>query len=122
MSTTLLNLESFADALQEFSKSSQKYWRKNACYISLCRWLFRKNNDTINWDDNNDTIETEDEPVYCLDSNEFLQIIKTMQKFSLSSKDGAIAQSYANHVARIIDQHFAEKSRQTTVRDYFQGL
>ena len=31
MSTTLLNLESFADALQEFSKSSQKYWRKNVC-------------------------------------------------------------------------------------------
>ena len=45
-------------------------------------------------------------------ANELLQIIKTMQKFSLLSKDGAIVQSYANHVARIIDQHFAEKSRQ----------
>ena len=48
---------------------------------------------------------------------ELLQIIETMQKFSLFSKDGAIVQSYANHVACIIDQHFAEKSRQTTVRD-----
>ena len=45
-------------------------------------------------------------------TNELLQIIKTMQKFSLFSKDGAIVQSYANHVAHIIDQHFPEKSRQ----------
>ena len=51
--------------------------------------------------------------------NELLQINETMQKFSLLSKDGAIVQSYANHVACIIDQHFSEKSRQTTVRDYF---
>ena len=29
MSTALLNLNSFADALQEFAKSSQKYWQKN---------------------------------------------------------------------------------------------
>ena len=48
-----------------------------------------------------------------------LQIIETMQKFSLFSKDGAIVQSYANYVACIIDQHFAEKSRSRTVRDYF---
>ena len=42
----------FLDALQEFSKSSQKYWRKNVCLITLCRWLFRKNNNTFNCDDN----------------------------------------------------------------------
>ena len=42
MSTALLNLDSFADVLQEFSKSSQKYWQKNLCYIPLRRWLFRK--------------------------------------------------------------------------------
>ena len=36
-----------------------------------------------------------------------------MKKFSLFSKNGAIAQSYVNHAARIIDQTFAEKSRQT---------
>ena len=40
-----------------------------------------------------------------------LKIIKTMQKFSLFSKHGAIVQSYVNHVAYIINQHFAEKSR-----------
>ena len=40
-----------------------------------------------------------------------MQIIETMQKFSLLLKDGAIA----NHVARIIDQHFAKKSTQITV-------
>ena len=47
-------------------------------------------------------------------------LIETMQRFSLFSKDGAIFHSYSNHVARIIDQHFAEKSRQLTIRDYFQ--
>ena len=26
---------------------------------------------------------------------------------------------YANHVPRIIDQHFSEKSKQTTIRYYF---
>ena len=51
--------------------------------------------------------------------NKLSQIIETMQKFSLFSKDGEIVQSYANHVACIIDQHFEEKSRQTTIRDYF---
>ena len=53
-------------------------------------------------------------------ANELLQIIKTMQKFSLFSKDDAIVQSYANHAARIIDQHFAEKSRQLQLEIIFQ--
>ena len=82
--------------------------------LSLCKWLFRENNNTINCDDNDDAIETEDEPVLCPHRNELLQIIETMQKFSLFSKDGAIFQSYANDVARIIDQNFAEKSRFST--------
>ena len=34
-----------------------------------------------------------------------------MQKFSLFLKDGVFVYSYANHVARIIDQHFADKIR-----------
>ena len=55
--------------------------------------------------------KTEDEPAYCPDRNDLLQIIKTMQKFSLLLKYGAIVYSYANHVARIIDQHFADKIR-----------
>ena len=46
----------FFDALQEYSRSSQKYWRKNVCKISLCGWLFRKNNNTINCDHNDDAI------------------------------------------------------------------
>ena len=60
-----------------------------------------------------DAIKTEDEHACCRDRNELFQIIKTMEKFSLFSKNGAIAQSYVNHAARIIDQTFAEKSRQT---------
>ena len=57
--------------------------------------------------------KTEDEPAYCPDRNELLQIIKTMQKFSLFFKDVAIVYSYANHVARIIYEHFA-----FPIRDY----
>ena len=72
--------------------------------------------------DNDNAIETEDKPVYCPDRNELLQIIKTIQKFSLFLKDGVTAQSYANHVARIIHKHFAEKCRQTTIKNYFQTL
>ena len=36
--------------------------------------------------DKDDAIETEDEPVYCPDRNELLQIIETMQKFSFFQK------------------------------------
>ena len=54
-------------------------------------------------------------------ANELLQIIKTKQKFLLFSKDGgAIVQSYVNHVARIINKHFAEKSRQAQLEIIFQ--
>ena len=70
--------------------------------------------------DNDDAIETEDEPVHCPNRNELLQIIETMQKFSLFSKDGAIIQS--SNMTRIIDKHFEGKSRQTTIRDYFQSF
>ena len=38
-----------------------------------------------------------------------------MQKLSLFSKDGAIVQSYANHVARIIDQHFVQNVTVLTI-------
>ena len=63
-----------------------------------------------------DAIKIEDEHACCRDRNELFQIIKTMEKFSLFSKNGANAQSYVNHAARIIDQTFAEKSRQTIIR------
>ena len=63
-----------------------------------------------------DAIKIEDEHACCRDRNELFQIIKTMEKFSLFSKNGAIAQSYVNHAARIIDQTFAEKSRQTIIK------
>ena len=43
-----------------------------------------------------------------------------LQKFSLFSKDSAIVQSYANHVACIIDQHFTENSRQAQLEIIFQ--
>ena len=43
-----------------------------------------------------------------------------MQKFLLFSKDGAIVQSYPNHVNHVIDQHFAEKSKQAQLEIIFQ--
>ena len=46
-------LECFFDVLQKFSKSSWKYWQNMFAKVSLCRWLFCKNNNTINCDDNN---------------------------------------------------------------------
>ena len=67
--------------------------------------------------DNDDAIESKDEPVYCPDRNELLQIIVIMQTISYFSKDCAIVQSYANHVTRIIDQHIADKSARPTIRD-----
>ena len=53
-------------------------------------------------------------------ANKLLQITETRQKFLLFSKDDAIVQSYLNHVAHIIDQHFAEKSRQAQLVIIFQ--
>ena len=63
--------------------------------------------------------KTEDGPAYCPDRYKLLQIIETMQKFSLFSKDGAIVSFYANHVACINDQHFAEKSKQKKLEFIF---
>ena len=66
--------------------------------------------------DNNDAIETEGEPVYCLNRNQLSKITEATQSI-LVFKDGAIVQSYANHGAHIIDHHLKkEKSRQITIR------
>ena len=39
----------------------------------------------------------------------FCKLSRPCKKLPLFSKDGAIVQSYANCIARIIDQHFSEK-------------
>ena len=59
--------------------------------------------------DNDDAVETETGPVYYPERNELLEIIETVQKFSLFSKDGAIVQSSVDHAARIIDQNLRKK-------------
>ena len=53
-------------------------------------------------------------------ANKLLQIIETMQKFLLFSKDSAIVQSYVKHDACIINQHVVEKSRQAQLEIIFQ--
>ena len=52
--------------------------------------------------ENDDAIKTEEKPVYFHNRNKLLQIVESMQKFSLFSKDDAVVRSYANHVATII--------------------
>ena len=69
---------------------------------------------------NDDTMETEDEPVYWPDKNKRLQIIETMQKFSLFSKDCSIF--HESCCCDFAAEDFAEKNRQTTIRYYFQCL
>ena len=60
--------------------------------------------------DNDDAIETETGPVYYPERKELLEIIETVQKFSLFSKDGAIVQYSVDRAARIIDQNLRKKA------------
>ena len=60
--------------------------------------------------DNNDEMETENKLDYCPDRKELLQIIETIQIFSLFSNNGALVQTCSNYLTRIIDQHVVEKS------------
>ena len=80
----------------------------------FCGCLFCKNNNTINCDDKNGAIETEDE---------LCKLCRPCKNSRCFQKTVQIVQYYANHIAHmIIDQHFAEKSIQVTIRDYFQSL
>ena len=71
-------------------------------------------------DDEDDEPEAGDDPVECPDRRELLQMVDLMHRFSLFSKEGEIVQSYANHVGRILDKHFADSRKQTTIHDYFK--
>ena len=75
--------------------------------------------DARNGDDDGDNgaFEVEDEPVECPDRNELLQMVEMMKQFSLYTNDGEMIQTYAKHVGRIIDQHFAQAKKQTIIKN-----
>ena len=60
--------------------------------------------------------EVADEPVKCPDKNGLLQVIKTLQRFSLFLDKGDTIQSYASRIESQVDQHFAKK-KQAPMKD-----
>ena len=55
--------------------------------------------------------EVADEPVKCPDKNELLQVIETLQRFSLFLDKGDTIQSYASRIESQVDQHFTNKKK-----------
>ena len=71
-------------------------------------------------DDNDDddySSEVADKTVKYSDKNELLQVIETLQRFSLFLDKGDTIQSYASHIESQFDQHFAKKKKQASIRD-----
>ena len=62
--------------------------------------------------------EVPDEPVKCPDKNELLQVIETLQRFSLFLDKGDTIQSYASRIESQVDQHFAKKKKSASIRDF----
>ena len=66
-----------------------------------------------------------DKPIKCPDKNELLQVIETLQNFSLSldkgggggGEEGTI-QSHASCIESQVDQHFAKKKKQASIRNF----
>ena len=73
-------------------------------------------------DDGDDDYSDEvvDEPVKCPDKNELLQVIETLQRFSLFLGKADKIQSYASRIQNQVDQHFAKKKKQAFIRDFFK--
>ena len=55
--------------------------------------------------------EVADEPEKCPDKNELLQVIETLQRFSLFLDKGDTIQSYASRIESQVDQHFTNKKK-----------
>ena len=63
--------------------------------------------------------EVADEQVKCPDKNELLQVIKTLQRFSLFLDKGDTIPSYASRIEIQVNQHFAKnKKKQESIRDF----
>ena len=70
----------------------------------------------ISDDDDHYSGEVADEPVKCPDKNELLQVIETLQRFSLFLDKGDTIQSYTSRIESQVDQHFAKK-KQASIRN-----
>ena len=62
--------------------------------------------------------EVTDEPVKCPDKNQLFQVMETLQRFSLFLDKGDTIQSDASGVESQVDQHFAKKKKQASIRDF----
>ena len=62
--------------------------------------------------------EVADEPVKCPDKNELLQIIETLERFSLFLDKGCTIQFCASRFESEVNQHFAKKNKQASIRDF----
>ena len=69
-------------------------------------------------DDHDYSGEVADEPIKCPDKNELLQVIGTLQRFSLFLDKGDTIQSYTSRIESQVDQHFAKKKKQASTRDF----
>ena len=72
----------------------------------------------VNDDDDYYSGEVADEPVKCPNKNELLQVIETLQRFSLFLDKGDTIQSYASRVESQVDQHFAKKKKLASIRNF----
>ena len=69
-------------------------------------------------DDDDYSREVADQPVKYPDKNELFQVIETLQGFSLFLDKGDTIQSYASRTGSQVDQHFAKKKKQASIRDF----
>ena len=69
-------------------------------------------------DDDDDSVEVADELLKYLGEKELLQVIETLQRFSLFLDKGDKIQSYASRTESQVNQHFAKKKNQASIRDF----
>ena len=72
----------------------------------------------ISDDDDDYSSEVADEPVQCPDKNELLQVIETLRRVSVFLGNGDTIQSYAGCIKSQVDQHFAKKKKQASIRNF----
>ena len=69
------------------------------------------------YDDHYYSSEVADKPVKYSDKDELLQVIETLERFSLFLDKGDRIQSYDRRIESQVDRHFAKK-KQALIRDF----
>ena len=66
-----------------------------------------------------DSGEVADEPVKCPDKKmSCCKLLRLLQRFSFYLDKGSTIQSYASRIESPVDQHFAKKKKQPSIRDF----